>query len=299
MSYFKKLTFLKVLTAVAWADGEMTHSELNHLKSFYRKFGLDRDDFAELKPYLDAPVSKKEKDELFDCLISELSSPKEKKEILRAMGEMLNSKRKPTEAEKRMVEEFSNLLAQTSFTKRSLGKFRNLLKGALFQHSREKNPELEKYFKRRVFKKIELKLSENGEKIELPDDKIYFVCLIGTLLASVAHVDEHIDDSEKKELKRFLKEQFSFKERELKILFEVIEEQARQGFDFHEVVTEVNRLTSYKDRLKLVDVFFAMAGADGDLAHDEIEEIRRITKAMRISHKLFIDSKMKVLARLR
>ncbi len=29
MSYFKKLTFIKVMTTVAWADGEMTHSELN------------------------------------------------------------------------------------------------------------------------------------------------------------------------------------------------------------------------------------------------------------------------------
>ena len=34
MSKFKKLTFLKVLTTVAWADGEVSQSELNILKSF-------------------------------------------------------------------------------------------------------------------------------------------------------------------------------------------------------------------------------------------------------------------------
>ena len=59
MSYFRKLTFLKVLTTIAWADGEITQSELNILKSFYRKFNLDKDELFELKHYLAAPISKK------------------------------------------------------------------------------------------------------------------------------------------------------------------------------------------------------------------------------------------------
>jgi uncharacterized tellurite resistance protein B-like protein len=43
----------------------------------------------------------------------------------------------------------------------------------------------------------------------------------------------------------------------------------------------------------------AVGGADGELSHDETEEIRRITKALRIPHKVFIEAKMKVLSRLR
>ena len=61
MSNFKKLTFLKVLTTVAWADGEVSQSELNILKSFYRKFDLEKHELNELKPYLNAPISRKEK----------------------------------------------------------------------------------------------------------------------------------------------------------------------------------------------------------------------------------------------
>ena len=80
MSYFKKLTFLKVLTTVAWADGEVTQSELNILKSFYRKFDLDKNELAELRHYLAAPVSKKEQTELYDQLVRELSSEREKEE---------------------------------------------------------------------------------------------------------------------------------------------------------------------------------------------------------------------------
>jgi tellurite resistance protein len=43
------MTFLKVLTTVAWADGEVSQSELNLLKTFYRKFDLEKHEMDELK----------------------------------------------------------------------------------------------------------------------------------------------------------------------------------------------------------------------------------------------------------
>jgi len=36
-----------------------------------------------------------------------------------------------------------------------------------------------------------------------------------------------------------------------------------------------------------------MATADGEIAHEESEEIRRITKSMRIPHKNFIQAKVR------
>lgn len=299
MSYFKKLTFLKVLTTVAWADGEMTESELSVLKRFYRKFDLGRDELNELKPYLAAPVSKKERDGLYETLVGQLSSPDERKDIQDAMAAMLEAHPRAGTLERDLVEAFSKALDKTSFTKRSLVKFRNLLQSTLFQGAREKDPDMEKYFKRKVLNKIELKLSALGKKISIPDDQVYYLCLLGSLLALVANVDNHLDESEQKALKRVLGDQFAVKGQELQVLFDVIVEQARKGFDFHEVVSELNNLTPHKDRLKLVDSFFAVAAADGDLTHDEAEEVRRITKGLRIQHKDFIASKVKFLHRLR
>ena len=82
-------------------------------------------------------------------------------------------------------------------------------------------------------------------------------------------------------------------------MFEVISELVNQGFDFHEVTTELNNLTTYNEKVYMADCMLAIGGADGELSHDEAEEIRRITKAMRIPHKVFIESKMKILSRLR
>jgi len=299
MSYFKKLTFLKVLTTIAWADGEVTQSELNILKSFYRKFNLDKDDLAELKHYLAAPVSKKEQKELYDELIHELDSSKEKEEILNALESMEQAARRMGDEEKELVNQFRKLIQKSSVTRRSLGRIRNLLEKTIFSKVSEKDPDLEKYFKRKVLKKVELKTARQGIKMNLPDDKLYFICLIGTLMAAVAQVDGHFDESEKKALKKELSDRFEFKGKELKVLFEGISEQARHGFDFHEVTAELNNLTTYNERVHIADCMFAIAGAGGELSHEETEEIRRITKAMRISHKVFINSKMKVLSALR
>jgi len=299
MSYFKSLTFLKVLTTIAWADGEVTQSELNILKSFYRKFNLDKDDLAELKHYLAAPVSKEEQAELYEQLVHELDSKSEKEEILSALESMENATKRIGNEEKQLVSQFRALLEKPSITRKSFARIRNLLGRTIFSHSREKDLELEKYFKRKVLKKVELKAARLDVKMNLPEDRLYFICLLGALMASVSNVDGSFDDSERKVIKKELSKHFNFKNKELRILFEVILEVTKQGFDFHEVTTELNNLVTYNEKVEIADCMLAVGGADGVLSHDEAEEIRRITKALRIPHKVFIEAKMKVLSRLR
>ena len=293
MSKFKKLTFLKVLTTVAWADGEVSQSELNILKSFYKKFDLEKSELDELKPYLNAPVPKKEKDLLYRQMIAQLSTPSEKQEIVVALENMVQVHPRMKDDERQLVDQFSEWLENTSFTKRSFGRIRNLFQKTIFEHAREPDPDMEKYFKRRVLKKVELKSAHSGIISQLPEDKLYFLCLVGSLMASIANVDNHFDPAEKKALKACLKDQFSLKGKELNLLFNVVEEQGRKGFDYHEVVSEINRLTSYNDRLHFMECLFAVALADGEIAHEESEEIRRITKSMRIPHKTFIQAKVR------
>ncbi|MBT6346748.1 MAG: hypothetical protein HOJ49_08415 [Nitrospina sp.] len=299
MSKFKKLTFLKVLTTIAWADGNVSQSEFNIIKSFYRKFDLAKHELDELKPYLLSPIPKKEKDELFRQMIAELSSKKEKAEIMDALDSMVKAHKRLKPEERELVDQFSEWLEESSHTKRSLGRIKNFFQRTIFKKGREKNPDMEKYFKRQVLKKIELRADSAQIPANLTEERLYFICLVGTLMATVAHVDDQFDPVEKKALKRCLQEQFSLKGKELTLLFEVVEEQARQGFDFHEVATELNSVASYNDRVHLTECLLEVAIADGDMAHEEAEEIRRISKALRIPHKTFIEYKVRALDRIR
>tara|TARA_B100000686_G_scaffold348489_1_gene439650 strand:- start:287 stop:1186 length:900 start_codon:yes stop_codon:yes gene_type:complete len=299
MSRLKNLTFLKVLTTIAWADGEVSHSELNIIKLFIRKFDLEKQEMDELKHYLFSPISKKEQDKLYKEMIAELSSPKEKKEIIDALESMVSTHKRMRNEERELVDQFSEWLNQATHTKRSFGRIRKFFQKTVYQHARDRNPDMEKYFKRQVLKKIELKKSRCKISTNLPEEKLYFICLVGTLMATIAHVDGHFDSTEKKTLKHCLIEQFSLEGKELNLLFEVVEEQVRQGFDFHEVATELNRITSYNDRINLMECLLEVAVADGELVHAEGQEVRRISKALRIPHKTFIDFKVKALDKIR
>jgi uncharacterized tellurite resistance protein B-like protein len=212
---------------------------------------------------------------------------------------MVEAHKRMKSDERELVDQFSEWLEKSSHTRRSFGRVRNFFQGTIFKHARDRDPDMEKYFKRRVLKRIELKSSHSKISTNLPEERLYFVCLVGTLMATIAHVDDHFDPAEKKALKRCLADQFSLKGKELTLLFEVVEEQARQGFDFHEVATELNRVASYNDRIHLMECLFEVAIADGEMAHGEAEEIRRITKALRIPHKTFIECKVRALDKIR
>ena len=299
MASFKHLTFLKVLAVIAWADGEMTESEKNILKDFYRKFGLSKDDIRQLNPYLLAPVPQKDQERLFEQLASELSSQKEKDEIVAELEAMANAHRNMKTEENELVEEFIRLLQKTSFTRRSFGRVRNFFQATIFKPAHEKNPAVNRYFQNTVLKKIELEMKRSGQTIDLENDNVYFICLFGSLLASVAQADGHFHEDERKALQEILSERFDFSNDEKKLLFKVIEEQSRHGFDFHEVVTEFNRRVSYNDRINAMDCLWAIAVADGEISHAENEEVRRITKAMHIPHQVFKESKKKFLKQLK
>lgn len=299
MASIKNLTLLKALAAIAWADGEMTESEKNILKRFYRRFPLTQKQMDSLKPYLLSPVSKEEQDRLLEKLSYEFGSKEDREQVVAQLEEMARADNKLKDAERELLEKFTKHLKTSSITKRTVGKIRNFFESTIFRPACEKNPELHRYFRNKVLKSIELKTGDNLSRMRIPEDELYFLCLLGTLLASVAHVDGEFHEEEKKALRRVLKERFEFSGKELDLLLEVVDEQARRGFDFHEVTQEFNKLASYNDRVNTVDCFFAVASADGDISHEESEEVRRITKALRIPHSAWKAAKVRALNKLR
>ena len=57
---------------------------------------------------------------------------------------------------------------------------------------------------------------------------------------------------------------------------------------------EFSTSTMEEERVRFLDVLFAVADADGHVSHEEIEEIRRIAKSLNLTHKQFIGAKLKI-----
>ena len=79
----QKLSFLKALIAAAWADGELTHDEINHLKDFFAHFDPKGRDWAKVKMYLEDPLSPEEQEKVITEFVRGLGSEKERKAFLK------------------------------------------------------------------------------------------------------------------------------------------------------------------------------------------------------------------------
>ena len=64
----RNTALLKLLVAVAWADGKIQASELNFIKRLVLRFGLDDEIWAELEPYLEESVDDAERQALAESL---------------------------------------------------------------------------------------------------------------------------------------------------------------------------------------------------------------------------------------
>ena len=122
------------------------------------------------------------------------------------------------------------------------------------------------------------------------DDKI----ALGVLLWVVAQADERFLPEEKEQIKEVLKSYAHVAETDMPYILSSIEQAERERIDLHTFTREVSQDLSYGVKTEIIEHLFRLACIDGDLAHEEHEEIRKIAGLFNVSHKDFIDAKIKV-----
>jgi len=66
------------------------------------------------------------------------------------------------------------------------------------------------------------------------------------------------------------------------------------GLDFFRLSREFFEATTREERLSFVEALFQIGYSDGDLSHEENEEIRRVARGLKLSHREFINAKISV-----
>ena len=67
-----------------------------------------------------------------------------------------------------------------------------------------------------------------------------------------------------------------------------------KGMDYFRLCREFFSSTTGDERLRFLDVLFAVAAADGFASFNEIEEIRTIANGLKLTHQQFIDAKLRI-----
>jgi uncharacterized tellurite resistance protein B-like protein len=67
-----------------------------------------------------------------------------------------------------------------------------------------------------------------------------------------------------------------------------------KGMDYYRLSRRFFESTTEDERVRFMDALFAVADADGRVSYEEIEEVRTIATVLKLTHKQFIDAKLKI-----
>lgn len=133
---------------------------------------------------------------------------------------------------------------------------------------------------------------------EFPDfseEKLSKLASISGLLAVVAFADLVIEKSEVLAMKNTLKQWSTLDASECEAISKMAEEHAKELIDLenHLYANSLNELLSRDEKYYLVESLFEVAASDGAISNVESEQIRSITKGLRLEANLFLAARAK------
>jgi uncharacterized tellurite resistance protein B-like protein len=295
------LTLAKVVLAAAWADGELTHDEINSMKDvLFRLPQLSARQWASLQMYIEAPVGEAERARLVDELRDAIASEADRKLALEMVDEMMRAEGQVTEEDERVAAEIRAAVESVD-----LGLLGRLVKGATGRRSRAvaNAPNREDYYedfvKNKVYYGLRRRMDEGQAELGVGEEVLRTLSLAGGMMAQIARVNPDVTTAEQATMAQALQTHWHLGPHEAAFVVEVALSESATLLDPYRLAWQFSEVCTPQERAAFLDVLFAVATADGEASYDEIEEIRTIARSLKLSHEEFIQAKLKVPAELR
>ncbi len=292
------LTLAKVLVAAAWADGELSHDEVNSMKRdlLTRIPNLSTQQWASVAIYIDSPVDEAERTRLVQQLRSQITTPLGKQLVFDALDALVSVDGRVTDEERRVVDEVRSAIEAGNST--GLGKIGRLFKGRsapapAVVAGPNRETYLDDYIQNRVYFVIRRRIDQAGVAPKLSDAEIRKLSLAGGMMAVVARANPQVTAVEQATMMRTLQQNWRLSDEQAAFLVEVAVSQQPADLDSFRLADGFASVSDYDERGQLVDALFAIAAADGAVNNDEIETIRGLANAMVLTHERFIGAKLK------
>ncbi len=285
------------LIAAAWADGELSHKELQSLKDLlFHLPGLRPEHWAELERRAEIPVEEAERERLIGNLSQSIATEEDRQLVLGAIDQLLRTDREFGQPEREVMEEIRRA---TEVNDTSVWhELKRFLQGPLRLRASARGAELPqqrlKELNRAILREVSDRIAEDERELDLSERELKRLCLAGGLLAHVAEVDRRVDEGERGVMVEALKDGWGLSEAVARAVTEVVLIHSGDDFDLHHSLREFFSLTSEAERISFLDVLFAVAAGDGQVSFQEQEEIRLISMGLKLSNVHYIAAKTRV-----
>jgi uncharacterized tellurite resistance protein B-like protein len=293
----------KVIVALAWTDGTVTHEEVNQVKELLIGFpNMTVSDWAELDIYVDSPVGEAERQRLVAELQGKLSNTQDQQLALNALDSLIGADGKVTDEERLALAEIRSAIENTNLKPlSSLGRlFKKPANPTAASLPNVPNRELfmDDYLKNRIFYHVNRRLS--ADKIEhVSQDLLWKLSLAGGLMARVAFIDKEVGQPEFDSMVKAMREHWGISEFQANLVAEAAISELTKGLDDYQLSSQFFECTTGEERLSFLDALFAVAAECGGVTFAETEEIRSIAAVLKLTHQQFITAKLKIPSELR
>jgi len=124
-----------------------------------------------------------------------------------------------------------------------------------------------------------------------PRDELTIEIACAVLLCEVVRADGHLDQQEKIKLSSLLVQQFSLEADEVNDIVNKALLLSEHATDFYQFTSKLNQYYSIEERIKIVELLWVLAYADGELASIEEHIIRKIADLLHLRHSEYIKTK--------
>lgn len=292
-------TIAKVMIAAAWADGSVSPEEINSLKDLLFQIpDMTASDWSELDIYIETPVGEAERIRLEGELLVQLKTPEDKALAITALNEVVSADGRVSDSERAVLEEVKPMIesADVAF----LGPLSRLMRGSIKRRSQEaasapnREVYLEDFTHNKIFYLVSRRLELESEDISVSEPVLRKLSLAGGLMAHVAYVDQEVTEAEFDAMADILEAKWGASTVEAALVAEMAVSETSQGLDIYRLSREFFETTTSEQRVLFLDVLFAVADGDGRVSYEETEEIRLIAKMLKLTHRQFIDAKLKI-----
>ncbi|MGW8226534.1 MAG: tellurite resistance TerB family protein [Anaerolineales bacterium] len=293
------MALAKVMIATAWTDGSVTNEELNSLKDLlFQLPEMTASDWAELDIYIETPVGEAERARLVADLQASLRSSKDKELAIGMIDQLLSADGEISAEERETAEQIKSAIRHANVG--MLGSMGNFLGSSVNRRSKaianapNRELYLDDYVKNKVFYNVSRRLELEESEIDIPEKELRRLSLAGGLMARVAYVDQEVKEVEFASIVSAIKNNWELSDVEAALVAESAVSTITKGLDYYRLSRRFFESTTEDERVRFMDALFAVADADGRVSHEEIEEIRTISMVLKMTHKQFIDAKLKI-----
>jgi len=118
------------------------------------------------------------------------------------------------------------------------------------------------------------------------------------LLVEMMRADSEIKDDERKAVTKKLQSSFGLSEEEINAMIIFAEEEIRKATGYYEFTSLINKGLSQEQKVKIIEHLWEIAFSDSSADKHEEHMVRKIAGLIHVSHKDFIDAKLRVRKRI-